>query len=61
MRNLLKIVIAATFFLLPSLSFGASPWLPDSLGARFEKRYVDQGLDYHGVVRSTIIRSLASP
>ncbi|MBD5330721.1 MAG: alpha/beta hydrolase [Bacteroides sp.] len=61
MRNLLKIVIAATFFLLPSLSFGASPWLPDSLGARFEKRYVDQGRDYHGVVRSTIIRSLASP
>lgn len=60
MRNLLKIVIVAAVFLLPAVASAASPWLPDSLGPRFEKRYVDQGKDYHGAVRSTIIRSLVS-
>lgn len=61
MRNLLKIVIATAVFFLPDVAMVASEWLPDSLGVRFEKRYVDQGMDYHGPVRSTIIRSLASP
>lgn len=37
-----------------------SGWQPDILGDGFELRYVDQGTDYSGRVRSTIIR-LDSP
>lgn len=34
----------------------ASDWQPDVLGDGFEMRYVDQGIDYSGPVRSTIVR-----
>lgn len=34
----------------------ATGWHPDVLGDGFESRYVDQGTDYSGPVRSTIIR-----
>lgn len=34
-------------------------WLPDILGDGFEMRHVRQGYDYHGEVRSTIVRKLS--
>lgn len=38
-----------------------SAWMPDTtLGNGFEMRYVDQGRDYSGPVRSTIIRKLTA-
>lgn len=39
-----------------SVSLSARQWLADSLGAGFEKCYVDQGRSYDGDVRSTVIR-----
>lgn len=39
-----------------ALSASAQNWLPDILGPGFEMRYVQQGEDYSGKVRSTIIR-----
>ncbi len=34
----------------------SSGWQPDVLGPGFEMRYVDQGTDYSGPVRSTVVR-----
>ncbi len=52
------------FILLAALHVGsavlAGGWQPDVLGQGFEMRYVDQGVDYSGHVRSTIVR-LKSP
>lgn len=38
----------------PTLQAGA--WMPDSLGRGFMMRYVDQGSDYSGKVRCTVVR-----
>ena len=47
-------------FLLLLLPFVAlAQWMPDSLGDGYQMRYVDQGTDYSGPVRSTIIRKLS--
>ena len=47
-------------FLLLLLPFVAlAQWMPDSLGDGYQMRYVDQGADYSGPVRSTIIRKLS--
>lgn len=55
-----KSLFILLFLLLSAEVFASSPWLPDSLGSRFFYRYVEQPDDYHGKVRCTIIRSLAS-
>lgn len=41
--------------LLP-LAASATDWMPDSIGDGYSFRYVDQGCDYSGPVRSTIVR-----
>lgn len=43
-------------FILVFMALGLVSWMPDRLGHGFEMRYVDQGTDYSGSVRSTIIR-----
>lgn len=43
-----------------ALTVSAQSWMPDVLGNGFEMRYVNQGKDYSGEVRSTIIRHLPS-
>lgn len=46
--------------LLPLLSLcGYSKWQPDVLGDGYEMKYIDQGTDYDGPVRSTIVRKLS--
>lgn len=40
------------------LSTAANGWQPDVLGPGYEMRYVDQGTDYSGNVRSTIVRRI---
>lgn len=42
--------------LMSALPMGATEWMPDSLGDGYCYRYVDQGRDYSGPVRSTIVR-----
>lgn len=52
MRHIISAIIATA-----ALWAGAStPWQSDILGGEYESRYVDQGTDYSGPVRSTIIR-----
>lgn len=46
--------------LIPMLT-SASDWQPDILGGPYEMRYVDQGTDYSGPVRSTIVRLSPDP
>lgn len=53
MRRLLLLLIA-----WPLLA--AAQWMPDTLGDGYEMRYVDQGKDYSGPVRCTVVR-LTSP
>lgn len=38
----------------------SAQWCPDSLGDGYSYRYVDQGRDYSGSVRSTIVRKTSS-
>lgn len=52
MKNLLFVII-----LLPFMA--AAQWMPDVLGPGFEMRYVDQGTDYSGPVRCTVVRHLS--
>lgn len=54
MRKLLFGFIAAII----SVSAFAVDWQKDILGDKYQMRYVDQGVDYSGEVRSTIIRHL---
>lgn len=60
MRNLKKsIVLIFSLLLLPLIGYAQTSLMPDTvLGDGFEMRYVDQGKDYTGKVRSTIIRKL---
>lgn len=51
-----KIALGAALCMLGAITAEAREWLPDSLGAGFEKCYIDQGRDYSGPVRSTVIR-----
>ena len=48
--------ILLIFALLTAAVAIAGSWQPDILGDGYEMRYVDQGKDYSGDVRSTIIR-----
>lgn len=50
MRWFAIVALATTFCAM------AADWLPDVLGDNYEMRYVDQGTDYSGPVRSTIVR-----
>lgn len=54
MKRILYFIYAAVI----AMSAFASEWQRDILGDGFEMRYVDQGDDYSGKVRSTIIRHL---
>lgn len=49
---------AFTLLVLLATAFvsGARTWAPDTLGGGFEMSYFDQGTDYSGPVRSTIVR-----
>lgn len=53
MRRLLLLLMA-----WPLLA--AAQWMPDTLGGGYEMRYVDQGTDYSGPVRCSVVR-LVSP
>lgn len=44
---------------LSVLSVSAADWMPDSIGDGYSYRYVNQGCDYSGHVRSTIVRKLS--
>lgn len=52
-------VTAIVAFMSVFLQIGAVTWFPDSIGDGYDFRYVDQGRDYSGPVRSTIIRKQA--
>lgn len=54
--NIFFRLAAVAAILTASPAAWCQTWLPDSLGAEFEKRYVEQPDDYHGPVRCTIIR-----
>lgn len=53
MKNILTGILALFF----TLALWGSGWQQDILGDNFQMRYVDQGKDYCGNVRSTIIRN----
>lgn len=38
------------------MAVGAASWQPDVLGHPYEMTYIDQGTDYSGPVRSTVVR-----
>ncbi len=44
------------FLMLLPLALSAGDWMPDSIGDGYSFRYVDQGRDYSGPVRSTVVR-----
>lgn len=53
-------ILTATVFILLQLVAIASGWQPDvALDGDYSMRYVDQGKDYSGQVRSTIIRRMS--
>ncbi|MBO5268101.1 MAG: alpha/beta hydrolase [Muribaculaceae bacterium] len=52
--------IAAILVALTCVEMRAQGWQSDVLGQGFEMRYVDQGADYSGPVRSTIVRLRSS-
>lgn len=52
----MKILYSIVAVVLCAMAVSASDWQPDVLGDGYEMRYVDQGQDYAGNVRSTIIR-----
>lgn len=53
-------IAVALMFVQPLMSVGVSAqWRPDSIGDGYSYRYVNQGRDYSGPVRSTIVRKMA--
>lgn len=56
MKQLDKIRWLALSALMSAIPLWATGWKPDSLGGGYCYRYVDQGRDYSGPVRSTIVR-----
>lgn len=52
-------VCISIILLFSSICVSARSWQPDILKNGFEMSYVDQGIDYSGKVRSTIIRRLS--
>jgi len=56
MNRYLKILLVPVTLLVASLCFAARSWQPDILGPDFESTYIDQGSDYSGPVRSTVVR-----
>ncbi|MCM1483904.1 MAG: alpha/beta hydrolase [Muribaculaceae bacterium] len=61
MERIMKLACRISIFLLLLMPAGmsAAAWMPDSLGAGYEMRYVEQPADYSGAVRCTIIRHLS--
>lgn len=51
-----KLLIIISLTIAAAVGLTAASWQPDILGDGYEMRYVDQGRDYNGDVRSTIIR-----
>lgn len=56
MRTLFTIFVCFVSFSIANATDYDMAWHPDSLLLGYEYRYVDQGSDYAGAVRSTIIR-----
>ena len=54
-----KIFIAALCVACTFVGLQARVWEPDVLGDGYEMSYVDQGSDYSGSVRSTVVRKLS--
>lgn len=54
LNKILSLIVVWAFALT-----ARADWRPDILGDGYEMRYVDQGSDYDGSVRSTIIRKVA--
>lgn len=54
-----KIRWVALSALMSAMPLWATGWEPDSLGGGYSYRYVDQGRDYSGPVRSTVVRKSA--
>lgn len=55
-----RIITSLVFALTTAISALAGQWLADTLGTDFQKKYFDQGTDYSGAVRSTLIRYIPS-
>lgn len=53
----MKRIYTLLLLLLPLLLM--AQWVPDTLGHGYQMRYIDQGRDYSGKVRSTVIRKLS--
>ncbi len=51
-----KLLVIISLAIAAAVGLPAASWQPDILGSGYEMRYVDQGRDYSGDVRSTIIR-----
>lgn len=54
----MKRFYALIMIVVSVLSVSAQHWVNDTLGGKFECRYFDQGSDYSGLVRSTLVRLL---
>jgi len=55
MRKILLLILAALAMLAVPLA-ASTPWATDILGPEYEYSYVDQGADYAGPVRCTVVR-----
>lgn len=53
------VALSAVLSAMSAMPVGATEWMPDSLGDGYSYRYVDQGCDYSGPVRSTVVRKSA--
>lgn len=53
----MKKYLISLFLMLPVML--PAQWQPDILGDGYEMRYVDQGTDYSGPVRSTVVRKVS--
>lgn len=54
--NAIKKLIISVALSLCFMPLMAQQWFPDTLGTDFQVRYFDQGKDYSGAVRSSLVR-----
>lgn len=56
MNSLSKRLLTIIAIALTAISVSAEQWHRDTLGGEFQSRFFDQGVDYSGPVRSTLVR-----
>lgn len=54
----MKRLFSLLLIVLSALSVSAGQWHRDTLGGEYQAKYFDQGMDYSGPVRSTLVRLL---